>query len=174
MFFLPLDIICSVFGVMEDRDMLALAYSNDTLDIYDNAVCYMFYRFFECGVGMVWARILLSNGFDEDQVSVLFNALKIDEQRSFDYWSASSKLHDFAISTRFQNLNSDLGYWLNKSMKLELIPRYQVRGSLAPMIIHNEPILFSRSTDLVLERFSRNWNLARLFVSKLRDILVAS
>jgi len=152
--------------------MLALAYSNDTLDIYDGAVCYMFYRFFEYGVGMVWVRILLPKDFDDSKIRALFKLLKVDEQRSFDYWSAKSTLHEFAINRHFRSLNSDLSFWCSKFVKHDLIPRYQMRGSLRPVIVYNEPLLFYRSADRVLERFYRNWNLACLFASQLRDILI--
>jgi hypothetical protein len=152
--------------------MLALAYSNDTFDIYDGAVCYMFYRFFESGVGMVWARILLPDDFNVDRVSALFKDLKVSQQRSFDYWSADSKLYVFAISRHFRELNSDLSYWRNKSLKFELIPKYQMRGSIGPAVIYHEPILFDSSTDPVLQRLYRNWLLAYLFASMLRRLLV--
>jgi hypothetical protein len=152
--------------------MLALAYSNDTLDIYDDAVCYMFYRFFEHGIGMVWARILLPKGFDDSQIRALFKLLKMDQQRSFDYWSADSRISEFAISRYFRELNSDLNYWRSKSVKDNLIPQYQMRGSLRPVIVYNEPKLFSGSPDLVLSRIYRNWLLARLFASNLRKILI--
>jgi hypothetical protein len=152
--------------------MLALAYSNDTLDIYGGAVCYMFYRFFECGVGMVWVRILLPDDFNVDQVSALFKNLKVSQQRSFDYWSADSKLYVFAICRHFRELNRDLSYWYSKSLKFELVPKYQMRGSIEPAVIYHEPILFDRSTDPVLQRLYRNWLLAYLFASMLRRLLV--
>jgi hypothetical protein len=152
--------------------MLALAYSNDTLDIYHGAVCYMFYRFFEHGVGMVWVRILLPKDFDEKQISAAFKALKMDQQRSFDYWSARSRLHEFAINRHFREFNNDLNFWRSKSVKDNLIPRYQMRGSLRPVIVYNEPELFSRSIDCELARVYRNWLFARLFASNLRKILI--
>jgi hypothetical protein len=154
--------------------MLALAYSNDTLDIYGGAACYMFYRFFEYGVGMIWVRIILPEDFDYKQISALFNSLKIDQQTSFDYWSSGSKLHEFSLSKHFRELNKDLNYWCNKSLKLELIPRYQVRSTLLPVVVYNEPILFERSTDQVITRVHRNWLLSLLFASRLRDTLAVS
>ena len=153
--------------------MLALAYSNDTLDIYDGTVCYMFYRFFEQGIGMIWARIRLPEDFDEKQIIAIFKSLKMDQERSFDYWSARSVLHEFSIRRHFQDLNKDLNYWCNKSVKLNLMARYQMRISSRPEIVYNEPLLFYRSNDYYLERVQRNWNLARVFVSKLRDVLTA-
>jgi hypothetical protein len=152
--------------------MLALAYSNDTLDIYDGAACYMFYRFFDQGVGMVWVRIRLPEDFDDKRLAALFKPLRMDQERSFDYWSARSRLHRFAISRYFRELNNDLNFWRSKSVKDNLIPHYQMRDSLRPVIVYNEPELFSRSTDLVLQRLYRNWLLARLFASNLRKILV--
>jgi len=153
--------------------MMALAYSNDTLDIYDGAVCYMFYRFFDRGIGMVWARIRLPEDFDEKQISAAFKSLKMDQQRSFDYWSARSRLHEFAINRHFRAFNNDLNFWCSKSVKDNLMPNYQMRGSLRPVIVYNEPLLFHRSTDHHLERFQRNWLLARLFASNLRKILIS-
>jgi len=151
--------------------MLALAYSNDMLDIYDDAICYMFYRFFEHGIGMVWARILLPEGFDDSQVRALFKSLKIDQQRSFDYWSADSRSSEFAIPRYFRALNSNLDYWRSKSVKSNLIPQYQVRTSLKPVIAYNEPILFRRNNDYVLAHVHRRWHLAWLLASVLRDTL---
>jgi hypothetical protein len=153
--------------------MLALAYSNDTLDIYDGAVCYMFYRFFRHGVGMVWVRILLPYGFKADQVSGLFKALNMDQKRSFDHWSASTKLSAPEIVRYFQLMGSDSSYWYNKFARKRLIPRYQMRRSLLPVVVCNEPILFNKSTDPVLDRLGRNFLLACLFASKLRDIVIA-
>jgi len=152
--------------------MLALAYSDGTLDIYGDAVCYMFYRFFEQGTGMIWVRICLPENFDDKQIIDIFKSLKMDQQRSFDYWSARSDLHEFAISRYFRNLNSDLNFWRSKSLKHNLIPNYQMRGSLKPVIVYNEPLLFHRSADYHLERVQRNWNLTCLFASCLRKVLV--
>jgi hypothetical protein len=151
--------------------MIALAYSNGTLDIYDDAVCYMFYRFFEQGVGMIWVRICLPKDFDEKQISVLFKSLRMDLERSFDYWSARSLLHEFAINRHFRELNNDLNFWRSKSVKNNLIPRYQMRASLRPVIVYNEQLLFHRSSDYHLERVQRNWLFACLFASVLRKIL---
>ena len=153
--------------------MLALAYSNDVPNIYDSNVCYMFYRFFEYGVGMVWVRILLPYGFKVDQVSELFKALNMDQKRSFDYWSASAKLSAPEIVRYFQLMGSDLSYWCNKFARERLIPRYQMRRSLMPVVVHDEPLLFNKSTDPVLDRLGRNFLLACLFASKLRDIVIA-
>jgi len=156
--------------------MLALAYSNDTLDIYDGAVCYMFYRFFEKSVGMVWVRILLPKDFDENQISNLFKSLKMYDQRSFDYWSARSRLNEFTISRYFQKLNDDCGYWRSKYIKFDSIPQYQMRCALSSVIVYNEPILFSKNIDYKLDyelaRVYSNWKLACLFASGLRNILV--
>jgi hypothetical protein len=154
--------------------MLALAYSNDTLDIYDGAVCYMFYRFFEYGVGMVWARILLPGDLDEDQISVLFNSLRINSPRSFDYWSADSRLHEFAISRYLRGLNNDLNFWYNESVKDDLMARYQVRKNQGPVIVYGESGLFDGCTDPEIARVYRDWMLARLFASGLRNILNAN
>jgi hypothetical protein len=158
--------------------MLALAYSDDTLDIYDGAVCYMFYRFFDQGVGMVWVRICLPKDFDTDQIFDLLKALKVGQQRSFDYWSANSRLYPSRVARYLQSLNSNLGYWRSIFLKRDLIPEYQVRCTLAPVIVRHEPILFGAvlfgngiSPDLV--RVYSNWKLALLFVSQLRDILAA-
>ena len=151
--------------------MLALAYSNDMLDIYDDAICYMFYRFFEHGVGMIWVRIRLPNDFDDKQLVAVFKSLRMDQERSFDYWSARSRLHEFTISRHFRMFNIDLNFWRSKSVKDNLMPQYQMRGSLKSVIVYNEPILFSRSADPVLSRLHRNWMLAHLFASKLREIL---
>jgi len=153
--------------------MLALAYSNDTLDIYDNSACCMFYRFFEQGIGMIWVRIRLPEDFDDNQIIALFKSLNMDQQRSFNYWSARSDLHEFAISRYFRQLNSDLDYWRSKSLKYKLIPNYQMRYSLRPEIVYQEPLLFHRSADYHLERVQRNWHLACLFASVLRKILIA-
>jgi hypothetical protein len=152
--------------------MLALAYSNDTLDIYDDALCYMFYRFFENGVGMIWVRIRLPKDLDDSRITAIFKSLKVDQERSFDYWSARSKLHEFSIRKHFQNLNTDLNFWRNKSVKDNLMPQYQMRASLRPEIVYNEPLLFHRSTDYHLERVQRNWLFARLFAINLRKILI--
>ncbi len=152
--------------------MLALSYCNDTFDIYDGAVCYMFYRFFEQGVGMIWVRIRLPEDFDGKQLVALFNSLRIDQERSFDYWSAKSRLHEFTISRHFREFNTDLNFWRSKSVKDNLMPQYQMRGSLKPVIVYNEPTLFCGSADRVLACFYRNWLLAHLFASKLRDILI--
>ena len=152
--------------------MLALAYSNDTFDIYDGVVCYMFYRFFEQGVGAIWVRIRLPEDFDDKRLVVVFKALKMGQKRSFDYWSARNRLHEFAISRHFKQFNNDLNFWRSKSVKDNLMPRYQMRGSLRPVIIYNEPILFDRSIDSVLHRLYRNWLFARLFAANLRQILI--
>jgi len=152
--------------------MLALAYSDGTLDIYDGAVCYMFYRFFEQGIGMIWVRICLPENFDDKQIIDIFKSLKMDQQRSFDYWSARSDLHEFAISRYFRQLNSDLSFWRSKSLKHKLIPNYQMRASLRPEIVYNEPLLFHRSTDYHLVRVQRNWLFAHLFATNLSKILI--
>ncbi len=151
--------------------MLALAYSNDTLDIYGNSVFYMFYRFFEYGIGMVWVRIVLPDDFDEGRISAMFRELKVDEQRSFDYWSAMSRFSGFGISRYFRMINSYLNLWRSRPVKEDLMPRYQMRGSLKPVIVYNEPLLFVRSADPVLSRFHRNWLLAHLFASVLKGVL---
>jgi len=153
--------------------MLALAYSNDTLDIYDGVVCYMFYRFFDQGVGMIWVRIRLPEDFDGKRMVAVFKSLRMDQESSFDYWSARSRLHEFTIIRHFREFNNDLNFWRSKSVKDNLIPRYQMRGSLRPVIVYNEPILFNKSTDPVLDRLGRNFLLACLFASKLRDIVIA-
>jgi hypothetical protein len=70
-------------------------------------------------------------------------------------------------------MGSDLSYWCNKFARERLIPRYQMRRSLMPVVVHDEPLLFNKSTDPVLDRLGRNFLLACLFASKLRDIVIA-
>ena len=149
--------------------MLALAYYNNTFDIYEGAVCFMFYRFFEYGVGMVWVRIILPDDFDKDRVCVLLRSLKVDEPRSFDYWSAKSRLFIFEIGTEFQKINSDMGYLRREFLKSKLIPLYQMRSSLKPMVVYGEPLLFGESTDPVLKRVRRKLVFAKKFSPVFRD-----
>ena len=151
--------------------MLALSCYNDTFDIYDGAVCYIFYRSFGYGVGRVWVRILLPDDLDGGRIARIFDSLKRDLRMPSDCWSTI--INWFAISIYLRSLDSGLDFWRKEFLEIDLIPRYQAISPLMPSILRSEPVLFARSNDPVLSSLHENWLSAEWFASKLRDLLIA-